>query len=243
MLPTGTPRARRYVDRRRDRTTVTRQSAPARIGALPLFTSEPTSTPLEAVIAAETPVTRTQFSSSPENTLRTRTGGKPVPTQPEPSEASSDDSGDESDTSYSSFVLNLEKKDILGADARSNNWSLLGRSFSTQSSSPERDIKLPDGIIPTTYQVLKSHYEGELFRNSKLNAQLVVGPTKRPGQAESMKPLFKWIHVENPGMNFGAFLVLRLICFYRESLLMHCRSISRDVPIWMIPSGAVLSPF
>jgi hypothetical protein len=243
MLPLGVARTpRRYVDRRRDRTTVTRKSAPARIGAPSLFTAEPAATPLEAVIAAESPVARTRLLLNPETSVRRRPSGRAVTPQPTSTDASSDDSGDESDNSYSSFVLNLEKKDVLGADAQSSNWGPLDRTYTTPATSSDSETKFPDGILPTTYPVLKSHYEGELFRNSKLNAQLIIEPTKRPGQFEFMRPLFRWIHVENPEMNFGAFLVHPQMLFSIQSILIQDRSMPQDVPTSTILSVAASSP-
>ncbi|KAF2105572.1 hypothetical protein BDV96DRAFT_608144 [Lophiotrema nucula] len=211
---------RRYVDRRRDRTTVTRRSAPARISVLPTAPSAqiqiqaPIETAIAVADASNVNTAASRFSLS-------RSGTKPVKPvrrrQTTLSFESSDSSADESDSSYNSFVLSLKKKDVLNLDTQLGVSESLDRISTRSDVSPTRSLKsVHDGGQSTTYKVLKSHYEGDLFRNSKLSAQLTVLPNRRPGQPEMAKPLFKWVHVENPQMRFGQFLDYVTRCPYLD---------------------------
>ncbi|KAF2733477.1 hypothetical protein EJ04DRAFT_577557 [Polyplosphaeria fusca] len=222
MLPTISHNPRRYVDRRGNRTTVTRRSAPARITALPSTPTVPVQLPIETAL--------------PFTAARPRLSAKPKPfslspiasrTATAPARASrrttidfddSDSSGNETDASYNSFLLTLKKKDILRLDTQLAVGDTNAKSSSIRSeASPTRSLKSSGGSQQTTvYRVLKSHYEGDLFRNSKLKAQLVIIPGRRSGQPETVKPLFKWVHVENPEMRFGAFLEYVTRCPYLD---------------------------
>lgn len=198
---------RRFVDRRRDRTRVTRKSAPARIAGLPELTADVLRAPLDATFAAEASATRNPPFTGYNSASRHQQTLKHDNTKRAITFEDSDSSGDESDSSYNSFILSLQKKDLLRLDTQLSLPNSLDRIQPSRSPSPDPNIKYSHGTQPMVYRVLKSHYNGDLFRNSKLNAQLIVGPSKRSGQTEYMRPLFKWVHVENPEMNFGAYLV------------------------------------
>lgn len=221
---------RRFVDQRGNTTRVTRKSAPARITTLPDSTLQvpyAAATAAAAAGVAGTPAKRAggrkEFTFSPAATPRGRGGRKQglKGGRGEPLDFSQEvelDDGEESDSSYNSFTLELKKKELLGKDSLLG----LGEQQATgglgggRSPSPARSLKSSHGSHPTTYRVLRSRYDGDLFRTGNLTARLVVAPERRPGQAESMKPLFHWIHVENPTMNFGAYMDCVLRCPYLE---------------------------
>ncbi|KAF2463922.1 uncharacterized protein BDR25DRAFT_346990 [Lindgomyces ingoldianus] len=223
MVPSNTigfSRApRRFVEKKGRQTTVTRRSAPARLVVFPQAPQTTLQVPLEITAApqpAKAPAKK-RFSFSPSSTLKNgRSLGKAARHRTLSFDESSDSSGDESDSSYNSFVLDLKKKDILRTDSLLEAVDPLNRSSSYRSTSPTLSLKSSHGSQPTTYRVLKSRYEGDLFRNSKLSAHLIVGPNKRPGQPEYMKPLFKWVHLENPEMNFGAYIEYVIRCPYLD---------------------------
>lgn len=208
MIPANllAPRPRRFVDKRGTRTTVTRKSAPARIAALPQG-GTPQIVGEVPTTAAEVRSSRKRFSLSPSATPRTLHKYQRRHRTLEFESTSSSEDGSDSDSSYNSFIESLKKKDILCLDSQLNVGDGLDRPSSSRSVTPSPTLKLPNHSKATTYRVLKSHYDGNLFESSRLNAHLIVGPTKRPGQQEFFRPLFKWVHVENPDMSFGAYLV------------------------------------
>ena len=195
---------RRFVDQRGNTTRVTRKSAPARITTLPDSTLQ---VPYAAAAAgggvvAGAPAKRAggrkEFTFSPAVTPSGRRKQGVKGRRGEPLDFSQEvelDDGEESDSSYNSFTLELKKKELLGKD------SLLGLGErqaagglgNGRSSSPAGSLKSSHGGHPATYRVLRSRYDGDLFRTGNLTAQLVVAPERRPGQAESMKALFHWM--------------------------------------------------
>ena len=199
---------RRFVDQRGNTTRVTRKSAPARITTLPDSTLQVPYIASSAAAAAGgvdgAPAKRVggrkEFTFSPAATPRGRGRGgrkqglKGWQGEPLdfPQEAELDD-GEESDSSYNSFTLELKKKELLGKDSLLG----LGERQATgglgggRSPSPTGSLKSSHGSHPTTYRVLRSRYDGDLFRTGNLTAQLVVAPERR--QAESAKALFHWM--------------------------------------------------
>ncbi|PSN71094.1 hypothetical protein BS50DRAFT_570502 [Corynespora cassiicola Philippines] len=209
--------SRRNVERSANRTVVTRKSAQARISELPQSS-------LQSLKGGaqdnSTGLSSSRLFSASNATARPR-GRRPAQREPEESEESDD--GDDDD--YSSFILDLRKKEVLRLDGESGTDGALGRITPqrSESPSPSADSTTPFGLQTTTYRVLKSSYEGDLFRNVRLKAQIFIGPHKRPGQHEFFRPLFRWIHVENPDMHFGPFMDYVTRCEYldaseRESL-------------------------
>lgn len=210
MLPPNAfaPRPYRFVDKRGNRTTVTRKSAPARIASLPQISLQLSE---HAAAPAQIRSSRKRFSLSPVATSDAAASKRPRKHRALEFESSvsSDDKSD-SDSSYNSFIVSLRKKDLLRLDASLAVVDPLDRAYSGRSAIPSPTLKASYHSQATTYRVLKSHYEGNLFESSRLNAQLIIGPSKRPGQVEFFKPLFRWVHVENPEMHFGAFMVSAL---------------------------------
>lgn len=200
---------RRVVDQRGNTTRVTRRSAPARITTLPDSTLH---VPYAAAVAtaaagggvagapAKRAGRRKEFTFSPAVTPGGRGGRKQglKGQRGEPLDFSQEvelDDGEESDSSYNSFTLELKKKELLGKDSLLG----LGERQATgglgggRSPSPAGSVKSSHDSHPTTYRVLRSRYDGDLFRTGNLTARLVVAPERRPGQAESMKALFHWM--------------------------------------------------
>jgi len=200
---------RRFVDQCGNTTRVTRKSAPARITTLPDSTLQVPYIGSSAAAAAAEGVTgapakrvggRKEFTFSPAATPRGRGRRKQglKGRRAEPLDFSQEvelDDGEESDSSYNSFTLELKKKELLGKDSLLG----LGEQQATgglgggRSPSPAGSLKSSHSSHPATYRVLRSRYEGDLFRTGNLTAQLVVAPERRPGQAESMKALFHWM--------------------------------------------------
>ena len=206
---------RRFVDQRGNTTRVTRKSAPARITTLPDSTlpdstlqvpyiASSAAAAAAAGVIAGVPVKRAggrkEFTFSPAATPRGRGRRKQglKGRRAEPLDFSQEaelDDGEESDSSYNSFTLELKKKELLGKDSLLG----LGERQATgglgggRSPSPAGSVKSSHDSHPTTYRVLRSRYDGDLFRTGNLTAQLVVAPERRPGQAESMKALFHWM--------------------------------------------------
>ena len=198
---------RRFVDQRGNTTRVTRKSAPARITTLPDSTLQ---VPYyAAAVAAGGGVAgapakraggRKEFTFSPAATPRGRGGRKQglKGRRGEPLDFSQEaelDDGDESDSSYNSFTLELKKKELLGKDSLLGlgEWQATGGLGGGRSPSPAGSLKSSHGGHPATYRVLRSRYDGDLFQTGNLTARLVVAPERRPGQAESMKALFHWM--------------------------------------------------
>jgi hypothetical protein len=203
---------RRFVDQRGNTTRVTRKSAPARITTLPDSTLQVPYIASSAAAAAAGGVDgapakrvggRKEFTFSPAATPRGRgRGGRKQGLKgrrAEPLDFSQEvelDDGEESDSSYNSFTLELKKKELLGKDSLLGKDLLLGlgeQQATGRSPSPAGSLKSSHGGHPATYRVLRSRYEGDLFRTGNLTAQLVVAPERRTGQAESVRALFHWM--------------------------------------------------
>ncbi|OCK78762.1 hypothetical protein K432DRAFT_383652 [Lepidopterella palustris CBS 459.81] len=217
--------SRRVVDQRGGTTRVTRKSAPARIANL---SGASLQVPITPAARAET-TAKKAFTFSPSATPRgakssKRKGISGRRRHTLDFDEAIEDDDDDSDSSYNSFTLSLKKKEILGIDSLlgSNGNDRPGSGTFKRRVSPAPSLKSAHGSQAVVYRVLKSHYDGDLFRTGNLIAQLTVGPDKRSGQPESMKPLFKWVHLENPEMNFSAYIEYVLRCPYIEDTDKEC---------------------
>ncbi|KAF2004544.1 hypothetical protein P154DRAFT_587298 [Amniculicola lignicola CBS 123094] len=172
---------RRSFDGKGSQTTVTRKSAPARIAALPRLPQGTLQIPPEITVTTRISEARKRFSLSPSVTPGYAKSSRHVRRHKTIDFKGSKGSGDESDASYNCFVLCLKKKEVLRLDSElSIDDGGLDRTLSGGSTSP--NIKDARGSQATIYRVLKSHYPSEPSRNSKLNAQLIVGPNKGPNK-------------------------------------------------------------
>lgn len=118
------------------------------------------------------------------------------------------DDGD-SDASYNSFNLGLRKKalfeDVEPSGLLSVNTLDLGRAASASSLKIEdRDKHVK------VYRIYRSHYEGDLFHDGNLTAEMTTGTNRKMFQHELSRPLFRWVHVENPTMTFNSFVAVVL---------------------------------
>lgn len=118
---------------------------------------------------------------------------------------------DDSDSSYNSFNLSLKKKALFEDEEPSGLLSVntfdLGRAASTSSlGGDERDK------FVVVYRVYRSHYEGDLFHDGNLTAEMTTGTNRKLFQHELSKPLFRWVHVENPTMMFNSFTAVVQEC-------------------------------
>ncbi|KAF2639054.1 hypothetical protein P280DRAFT_70119 [Massarina eburnea CBS 473.64] len=210
MLPASVfaPRPRRLVDRRGNWITVTRRSAPARITALPQEVSQVTSELVTSPEAANIPACSPRVTNvPPRDTVKTkRPQRRRVSVLDSTLSHSSEDDSD-SDSCYITFIHSLRKKDVLRLESHLGVDDALDRTLSKRSMSPSPTLQTSPHSKTAVYRILKAQYSGNTVESGNLSAQLTVGPTKRPGQAESARPLFKWVHLENPEMNFGAYLV------------------------------------
>lgn len=203
-LPPGmlTPRPRRLVDRRAHQTTVTRRSAEARIPGL-----NRAHTNLNERIPMVTKVDSTELSAN--QILRRQSTQHPHTLDLVESLSSEDDSGSDSDSSYNSFVFRLRRKNALcfsqiGID------ELLERTVSESALNPNPTLSASYHTHATTYRISSSQYKWGRLESKKITAQLVVAPSRHNVHAESSKLLFKWVHIENPNMHFGAYMVRRV---------------------------------
>jgi hypothetical protein len=124
-----------------------------------------------------------------------------------------DEDENDSDSSYNSFNLSLQKKALFAVDTSALlavPTHELSRSLSAGStkgeSSAERDK------IVQVYRVYRSRYEGNQFADGNLSIQLTTGTNHKMFQRELSKPLFRWMHVENQQMNFNLFQNNALDC-------------------------------
>ncbi|KAF2400986.1 hypothetical protein EJ06DRAFT_530070 [Trichodelitschia bisporula] len=116
----------------------------------------------------------------------------------------------DSDSSYNSFNLGLQKKMLLEDDDEGLGLPEEGDDRRlTSSTSFKGDEK---DRLTTVYRVYRSRYVGDLFRGGDLSAELLTGTNRRVQQRELSRPLYRWMHVENPGMVFGTFVQVVLEC-------------------------------
>jgi hypothetical protein len=132
-----------------------------------------------------------------------------------------DDDGADSDSSYGSFTDFMQRKAVFSANATGSEQDTLvafeenedpsdsigptttvGDDLKRAASSPAQEDK---SIVTMVYRVYRSFYSGEDFSNGTLRASVTTGTNKKMFQHELTRPLFRWVHVENPTMNFSAF--------------------------------------
>jgi hypothetical protein len=105
------------------------------------------------------------------------------------------DDDDESDSSYNSFNLSLQKKALFG-DENSTDTALgtddvtdstLMKPQSSAWKNEDRDRQV------AVYRIYRSRYEGVDFQNGNLSARLITGTNRKMFQRELSKPLFRWM--------------------------------------------------
>jgi hypothetical protein len=101
---------------------------------------------------------------------------------------------DDSDSSYDSFNLSLQKKALFGLEGaetllntESDDATLKPRS-TTAWKNENRDSQV------TVYRVYRSRYDGLAFENGNLTAELLTGTNRKMFQRELSKPLFRWMY-------------------------------------------------
>ena len=135
--------------------------------------------------------------SSSKEFSRTGTGDLPL------------DDEDDSDSSYNSFNLSMQKKGLFREDEA----PLMTASSTDGSDRPPQATtgRYVDGAerdrLVQVYRVYRSHYNGDLFQDGNLSAHVTTGTNRKMFQRELSKPLFRWVHIENPTMNFSQFVV------------------------------------
>jgi hypothetical protein len=101
---------------------------------------------------------------------------------------------DDSDSSYNSFNLSLQKKALFD-DESSTDLGLevddtTDATLKPQASAWKNDDR--DRQV-TVYRIYRSRYEGVDFQNGNLSAQLITGTNRKMFQHELSKPLFRWM--------------------------------------------------
>lgn len=117
-----------------------------------------------------------------------------------------DEDEDDSDSSYNSFNLTLQKKALFAVETSAMltvPTHELSRSLSAGSTKGENSAER-DKIVQV-YRVYRSRYDGNLFADGNLSIELTTGTNHKMFQRELSKPLFRWVHVENRQMNFNLF--------------------------------------
>lgn len=115
----------------------------------------------------------------------------------------------DSDSSYNSFNLSLQKKALFEPLTNVELAVLSEEKLKQTSSAMPKSAELDRTVV---YRVYKSHYEGEYFQDGNLSAQLQTGTNRRLLQRELSNPLFRWVHIENRNMNFNSFQSIALQC-------------------------------
>jgi hypothetical protein len=119
---------------------------------------------------------------------------------------------DDSDSSYNSFNMNLQKKALFGQDEPSSGLTLLTTEQLNKSQSSASGIWDDRDKLVSVYRVYRSSYSGDHFEEGNLTANLTTGTNRKMFQHELSKPLFRWVHVENPQMKFSFFKSIVLDC-------------------------------
>jgi hypothetical protein len=122
-----------------------------------------------------------------------------------------DEDEDDSDDSYNSFNVSLQKKALFEIETSHTLTvpsNTLHRSISTHSIKGG-DIVDRDKAVQV-YRVYRSRYEGTQFAEGNLSIHLSTGQNRKMFQRELSKPLFRWVHFENPTMNFSQFVSVAL---------------------------------
>lgn len=115
----------------------------------------------------------------------------------------------DSDSSYNSFNLSLQKKALFEPPTEAGPTLLSEETLKQTSSAIPKSMELDRTVV---YRVYRSHYEGEYFQDGNLSAQLYTGTNRRLLQRELSNPLFRWVHIENRNMNFNSFQSIALQC-------------------------------
>jgi hypothetical protein len=105
----------------------------------------------------------------------------------------------DSDSSYNSFKLSLEKKDLFAPEPTqvlSQCLSPEDHAARPQSSASSRDpVKSAaerDRLV-AVYRVYRSSFKGDDFQDGNLAAELKVGTNRKLFQRELSKPLYRWV--------------------------------------------------
>lgn len=100
--------------------------------------------------------------------------------------------GNDSDSSYNSFTLRLQKKSIFQMGEQGNAPTLTSdlSELARAASPAPTDEK---NFSTTVYRVYRSYYRGNLFQEGNLTAQFRTGTNRKMFQHELSKPLFRWL--------------------------------------------------
>jgi hypothetical protein len=124
---------------------------------------------------------------------------------------------EDSDSSYNSFTDEMAKKALFsgtedGLDDGLNQTQTGLDDAKTKATSEGQTIQDDKTINTTVYRVYRSAYEGEDLTNGSLKGILKTGTNRKMFQHELSTPLYRWVHIENPSMNFSNFSKIALSC-------------------------------
>jgi hypothetical protein len=121
---------------------------------------------------------------------RTRTGGL---SRVDTAELSLGEEDGESDSSYNSFNLSLQKKALFFEEETTAGFGLSddGQFANTQSAGHGKADDRQN--LAAVYRVYRSFYEGDYFENGNLTANLTTGTNRKLFQGELSRPLFRWV--------------------------------------------------
>lgn len=118
---------------------------------------------------------------------------------------------DDSDASYDSFNLGLKKKALFEIEEPAGLISPSNTSEPLSQAQPSSAMKAEErDKMVQVYRVYRSHYEGDIFHDGNLSAELLTGTNRKMFQHELSKPLYRWMHVRNPTMAFNTFVAVVL---------------------------------
>jgi hypothetical protein len=105
----------------------------------------------------------------------------------------------DSDSSYNSFRLSLEKKDLFAPESEPLNYDQLlsagdhfARPQSAASSKDPAKSAERDRLV-TVYRAYRSSFRGDVFQDGNLSAELTIGTNRKLFQRELSKPLYRWV--------------------------------------------------
>jgi hypothetical protein len=105
----------------------------------------------------------------------------------------------DSDSSYNSFRLSLEKKDLFAPESEpllhDHFLSSTDGSIRPQSSASSKDPAKSaerDRLV-TVYRVYRSSFKGDVFQDGNLSVELNIGTNRKLFQRELSKPLYRWV--------------------------------------------------
>jgi hypothetical protein len=100
--------------------------------------------------------------------------------------------GNDSDSSYNSFTLRLQKKSLFQGDglglAPVPTFDLAALAKAASPASGEEK-----NFSTTVYRVYRSYYRGDLFQDGNLTASYRTGTNRKMFQHELSKPLYRWV--------------------------------------------------